>query len=187
MDKIILSDVDSVLLNFNAGFEIYLRELNYPIRPDFHSHNNLTSALNLSFEEEQILVHNFFETDGVFELSAVSHAIDAVQTLYGHGWDFVAISACPSSQTIRERRFQNLEEVFGINFLDLHLTGAGGCKKSVLSSYDPAIWVEDNHVNAVVGHELGHRTFLIDYPHNRIDGCPVERVNDWKEIMDAIR
>ncbi len=187
MEKIIYTDIDLTLLEFNIGFENFLRDERGMDLPQgkLIGYAQLPHAIEISHEEADKLVHDFFDHHGFANLPALDHAPEATQRLYNEGWRFVGISACPESVGT-ERRKKNLEEVLGIPFEAVHLSGYAGCKKAILESVSPSIWVEDNVNHAHVGHELGFKTYLIEQGHNRDAEVKVTRVSSWKEIADDL-
>lgn len=187
MNKIIYSDIDLTLLEFNIGFEDYLRDERGFDLPQgaLIGHSQLPNAIPISHAEADVLVHDFFAHEGFAKLPALIGAPEATQRLYEAGWRFVGISACPVSVG-PERRKKNLEEMLGIPIEQVLLSGYAGCKKSFLESFSPTVWVEDNIGHAMVGHELGYRTYLIDQGHNRDADVTVKRVFNWTEIADDL-
>ncbi len=189
MDKIIYTDIDVTLLDFNVSFESYLRSIDYigdqyPIG-FLKGENNLAAVMGIPAEESAQLVHDFFETSHFSELPAIEGSVEAVQSLYRDGWRFIAISACPSSVGAEARK-SNLENVFNIPFEEVHLTGFGGCKREILSQFKPTIWVEDHVGHANVGHELGYRSYLLTHKHNKGVRTDAFRMDDWWGIVDDI-
>ncbi len=185
MDKILYTDIDLTVLDFNGPFEDYLieRGVDIPAPGHLEGHCRLSEAIDVSVEEEAMFVADFFRSDFYYRLPALEDAAEAVQRLYSDGWSFVAISACPDEKSVLEGRKTNLEAALGIPFRAVHSTGINGCKREVLSNFAPSVWVEDHYLNAVSGHQLGYQTFLIDQKHNRHHVAPMPRVNSWKEIV----
>lgn len=185
MDRILYTDIDLTVLDFNGPFEDYLvsQGVNIPAPGHLEGHCRLSEAIDVSVEEEAMFVAEFFRSDYYYRLPPLEGAADAVQRLHEEGWSFVAISACPDEESVLEGRKTNLEAALGVPFLAVHSTGIGGCKKEVLKGFTPSIWVEDHYLNAVAGHELGYRTFLVNQKHNQHHDAPMTRVDSWKEIV----
>ena len=184
-DKVIISDIDSTLLNFNIPWENFVESkgVEIPHRGFLQGHCRLTDALGVDEELEMELLGEFFSSQEFYDLPALTGAPEALQLLHSDGWTFSAITACPDGDLVSERRKNNLERVLGVPFTDVHITGVGGCKRNALSRYHPTVWVEDHFQNAVVGHEMGFRTFLMNQKHNRGHSAPMTRVDNWAEIV----
>jgi hypothetical protein len=180
MDKIIYTDVDSTVLDFNSKWETFVRDrgVAIPYEGYLQGHCRLTDALGLDEAREMELIAEFFDSEHFYDLPAVKGAQEAVQRLYAAGWRFVAVTACPNGEAVVAGRKGNLERALGIPFLAVHTTGVGGCKRDVLSMFGPTVWVED--------HDLGYRTFLINQTHNRHNDAPMTRVDTWAEIADQL-
>lgn len=188
MEKILISDIDSTLLDFNSKWEIFVAErgVAIPYEGFLQGHCRLTDALGLDEEVEMNLVYEFFDSEHFYDLPAVKGAREALQRLYSAGWQFIAVSACPNGESVSEGRKRNLEAVLGVPFLAVHTTGVGGGKRAALAQFAPTVWVEDHFENAVTGHELGYRTFLINQLHNNHHDAPMTRVDTWGEIADSL-
>lgn len=185
--KLILTDIDQTLLNFNRPFETFLRErgMNIPIG-SMDGYNNLPDAFpNVTQEETDSLVLEFFSCDMFDNLPPINGSREAVEYLHNEGWEFVGISACPVSVGA-DRRKANLEKSLGVPFQEVILSGLTECKGNYLRNFDPAVWVEDNASHSNIGHELGHRCYLIDMLHNRGKIARGKRVSNWKEIVDDL-
>jgi phosphoglycolate phosphatase-like HAD superfamily hydrolase len=188
MAKIIYTDVDSTVLDFNAKWEGFVRDRGIAIPHEgfLQGHCRLTDALGIDEAVEMKLVTEFFGSDHFYNLPAVEGAPEALQRLHSEGWRFVAVTACPNGEAVVAGRRGNLERALGVPFDAVHTTGVGGCKRDVLSMFAPTVWVEDHYQNAVTGHELGYRTFLIDQTHNRHHEALMTRVGNWSEIASQL-
>lgn len=188
MPKILYTDVDSTVLNFNTKWEEFIRlaGIEIPHRGFLQGHCRLTDAIGLDEETEMALLRDFCKSDHFYDLPAVEGAQEALQSLSGEGWKFVAVTACPDGEAVSEGRKANLERVLGVPFEAVHITGIGGCKKGVLSRFTPTVFVEDSFHNATMAHDLGYRTFLMNQTHNEHHDAPMARVNTWAEIVSHI-
>jgi FMN phosphatase YigB (HAD superfamily) len=187
VSKIIYTDVDATVLDFNLHWEPWLREQGYDF-PDDHLHrfNRLTLAFGISDEEESDVVHRYFACEHAYSVPAMKGAAEAMRSLHVCGWRFVAITACPNTAGIAQRRRNNLEAVLGVPFEEVIATGFVS-KRAVLSSLEPSVWIEDNYDNALAGHELGFDTYLINHAYNAdLPDAGMTRVNDWSEIVERL-
>lgn len=184
MGKVVYTDVDLTLLDFNEPFEEFIRSQGHDIpygATEGQAH--LPACFDVSQEVADELVRTFFLDATFGALPPIAGAQDVVQRLHKDGWKFVAITACPDS--VHELRRQNLKDVFGFD-MEVHYSGFGGCKKDILTKYAPTVWVEDNVGHAEVGLELGYETFLINQRHNRDATTGATRVDTWLEIEERL-
>lgn len=185
MDKVIYTDVDLTLLDFNAPFEKFAREMGHPVPIGATvGQAHLPDCYDIDPAEAAKLVQAFFEDAAFGNLPPIAGSQDVVQRLHAGGWDFVAITACPDS--VHNRRLENLRYVFGIEFRDVIYSGFGGCKKDILSGFTPSVWVEDNVGHAEIGHDLGFNTFLINQLHNHGKETNATRVDTWSQIEERL-
>lgn len=183
---LILTDIDNTLLCFQSAFEGWLRHKGV----DFHE-----GALNTFYDidsmfdepvDSQALVNEFFGTRWASQFCALRNCNEPVNQLKEMGYQFIAISACDDADgTLKEARERNIREVFGFD-MEVHLTGYAGTKRDLLSSFEPAIWVEDHVSNAELGAELGHTTYLIDHTYNSKAEGNFTRVADWHELVEHL-
>lgn len=186
MSKIIYTDIDLTLLDFNSPLEEFMRENGHDV-PHGHLEGqcHLWKVMGYTPQAADAIIHDFFDSDYFGKLPPLRGSVEPVQRLYSEGWRFVAISACPATIPSKIRQ-ENLQNAFGIPFEEVHLSGFGGCKRNILEMFHPTIWVEDHVKNAHVGQELGFDTFLIDQKHNRDAEISVTRVSGWEEIFNKL-
>lgn len=184
MDKVIFTDIDLTLLDFNHSFEIFLRERGMDIpEGSLRGHAHLPIAHpDISYEETHDLVHEFFQHEHFTTLPPLDHVRVSVQTLHRDGWEFVGISACPDWLDSNIRK-QNLETQLDIPFREVILSGMTGCKGDYLREFSPSVWVEDNVRHHEIGHSLGFQSYLISHLHNEDAEVSGKRVMDWREIV----
>lgn len=181
-------DVDLTVLDFVAKWEPFLVEngVHLPEPGFLKGHCRLTDALGMDVALETELLNKFFDSSAFYDLPAIEGAPEALQALYRHDWRFVAVTACPNGKGVSEARRGNLEAVLGVPFEEVYTTGIGGCKRDILASFTPTVFVEDNFENALIGQELGYQTFLISQKHNLHHDAPMIRVDHWSEIVDQL-
>jgi hypothetical protein len=186
-DKLILTDVDNVLVRWGDGFDRFIRGV-LGRDPVGHCDDFERIAHWLGIEQEEVypLISTYHHDHrGLLSLEAYEDAACYVPLLAEAGWRFIAVSALRNDGDAEVMRRENLRALFGDAIVDLHLTG--GDKSAVLAAYPSAVWVEDAWKYALQGHAAGHRTFLIERPYNRgvsHDGPTV--VNGWNDIYSAL-
>ena len=187
---ILLTDVDEVLFKWAAVFERWIRE-----HKGYNPSNSITDVyrvekwLNLSKDEGEALLQEFNSKNEAFgNLEPYADATDYVPRISQLGYSFIAITACPNDPVTEERRRKNIEKHFPGVFKGLFCVGVGGSKLETLQKFNTTYWVEDSLKHAIVGAELGHKSLLINRPHNIEHAVPTNilRVNGWHEIYDIV-
>lgn len=189
MEKLILTDVDGVLLWWSRAFEVFVvEELKWDIPTRLEDFYIIEDWLDIHPDEANDLVRKFHETTHMSCIPPMPGVQENIQKLVEHGYRFVAITACGASDLTYRMRLQNLSECFGDIFDAIHMVGVHESKAIWLSKYEPTIYVEDTARHANTAAEIGHTAFLINYPHNRKNEThpDVRRVPGWGEIVNSI-
>ena len=191
-EKIILTDVDGVLLDIHTSMNHFLEKEKNIIFDDSEWNKTywLSEILNVTKDVERDLFAEFSQSDYFKNLSARECALTSLQNLANDGWRFVAVTAAgqglksQNMNKVLQNRMDNLEKHFGNVFEDIHITNVFDCKSPVLKRYNPTWWVEDSVTNAIVGHENGHRSVIMHTRHYAAEkntiNLPV--VQSWGEI-----
>jgi hypothetical protein len=182
--KLILTDLDETVLNWQEPFEVWIRKYtNYFPKGSIVDCRNLEQWLNVSYEESHKLIAEFNRTLYFGALDPVLEAEKYIPMLYKEGFRFIGITAVDNDYWTQHTRRKNLEFLFPKAFIGIHCNGIGEPKDACLKLYRPTWWVEDKMRHAKVGAELGHKSFLMDYHFNENEHHPlVKRVKSWKDI-----
>lgn len=190
-EKIILTDIDGVVLDFASSFSPYIK--------DNHNH---TGCLDSFFSEvhstgrHMEVVANFCMSDYFKSLEAKDCALSVLNDLRRDGWRFIAITACDTEydkqclKTSYQNRMDNLERHFPGVFEDMHFSKWSTGKGEILKRFAPTWWVDDRADHAYEGHEAGHSSIIMRSVEVKIasmenpKNLPV--VDDWFEIKDMI-
>ena len=194
MNKIILTDVDEVLLKWGYHFEQWYRNTcgNFgrtEPASELKNAENVEEWLNCDLETTRKLVKQFNQCKDNFPfLTPYDDALEYVNKLHkDYGYTFVAITACDTDRWTHDVRFNNLEKYFPGVFDTVHCTGLSSSKVDYLQRYHPTYWVEDKTRHAEDGGNLGHQSFLITRTYNEKDELTIsKRVKSWKEIFNCI-
>lgn len=186
MNKLILVDVDEVLLHWKKEFSKFLHDLEMHPTVPWTTHN-MVIWLNIPRPEVDKLIYEF-NTSGRFEnLEEYEYSVESVTKLAEKGYRFVAISACGSDPLVTKIRRRGLEKSFGKVFDDIHCVDGSVGKRSLLESYPKTWWIDDSKENVLIGHEIGHTTLLFDQlPNKDFEHDEITRVYNWKEIYQII-
>ena len=188
--KLILTDVDGVLLEWVQSFQTWIRT-NHPelqLNPDWRALYTIHDWYGLEMMGGHDLVYEFNNSEAIKNMLPYGDAPDYVVRLANAGYDFIAITSMGAKEEAIEWRKQNLKAWFGGAITRLIVTPLHDDKSEYLQEFQPAIWIEDKPGNAEVGFKLGHRTYLMSHGHNgnHFTSMGITRVDGWKEIYDSI-
>lgn len=189
MTKVVITDIDEVVFNWQGPFEKWiLREGKYTPTQPLCNFWDIERWLEIPYDEGRHLIEEFNHLEEFwpnFEpLSEVRKNILALEDL---GYKFVAVTACSEDEWTHVNRWHNLKRCFGTAFDTLHCVGLSASKKEMLERYKPTYWVEDKLRHAIDGADLGHTSFIVDYPWNRYaNDDRITRVKNWNDIFEII-
>ncbi|MHA1539799.1 MAG: hypothetical protein ACTSXQ_04930 [Alphaproteobacteria bacterium] len=188
MKKIILTDVDGVLLNWEVAFDTWLRENGQKII-DPTAYKIYQKIGAPTKEEGRLVAKKFNESARIGFLEPLRDAVHYVQKLAAEGWEFHALTSMSNDPYAQKLRMMNLETVFGTGiFTKLACTETGMDKDEILAPYKDSnlFWLEDKTTNADLGKRLGLRSVLIAHPYNENGEDAFPRVEKWEELYKII-
>lgn len=190
MKKLILTDADGVLLDWEWAFRVWMLERGYTLTEDnkssyyLHHHFN-----NLTQPEAKKLVKIFNESAAIGFLPALRDSTYYVKRLHEeHGYQFRVITSLSLDKNAQKLREMNLRKLFGNAIEDVICLDTGADKDQALEPYRNSNlwWIEDKPENADVGHKLGLRSILVEHGHNMHHTCNYDLVKNWKQIYEII-
>ena len=188
--KIILTDADGVLLDWEWAFSVWMQERGYTLKADnkksyyLHHHYN-----ELEEKDAKKVVKTFNESAAIGFLPALRDSVYYVKLLHEkHGYQFRVITSLSLDKNAQKLRGKNLRKLFGNAIETVICLDTGADKDDALAPYKDSDmwWIEDKPQNADVGHELGLRSILIEHGHNMHHLCNYPIVKNWKEIYELI-
>jgi FMN phosphatase YigB (HAD superfamily) len=192
--KLILTDVDGVLLHWEWMFDIWMTKHGYN-KQDATAYST-SEAYCISEEEGDRLCTMFNETVYIRNLPPYFDAIRYTRKLHEeHGYVFHAITSISSDPLVIESRVENLHRVFGRSmFFDITCLNHAVSKTTILKQYQNSkcFWIEDHLENCALGNDLGLRPLLINQTYNQTNSTSdkrykyLHRVGSWKQIYDII-
>lgn len=191
--KLILTDVDDVVLDWRKAMSSYivscvdLHERDIP--EEFLDFTKLVDdeALAAARMPERARIAEFNASPSFSALHAHSDAALVLPALHRLGCRIIAITAAGEGARLTERRWRNLEAVFGPIFEDVVCVGLHGSKRRELARHAPAIWVDDSYNNARDGADMGHTSFhFADRRKSPGTDSRVRPVTNWAEIARLI-
>jgi hypothetical protein len=191
----VLLDCDDVLLDIIPGFRPFAEtRLGRRLSPGPSSFD-LSTWLSIPREQTHDLIQAFNETEGSgFEvLDPIPGAVEAVRWMRAQGLELHVVTSCSALPAVRDRRFGNLEAVFGAgSFADLVCLDLGQPKFDALARHPRSLWIDDLPKNVVAGHRAGHLSCLIEGHHNRggqdaeMEALGLPWYRDWEHLMGRV-
>jgi FMN phosphatase YigB (HAD superfamily) len=190
MNKLILTDADGVLLDWEWAFSVWMRERGYTLTADnkksyyLHHHYN-----ELEEKDAKKIVKQFNESAAIGFLPALRDSTYYVKRLHEeYGYQFRVITSLSLDKDAQRLREMNLHKIFGDAIESVICLATGADKDEALAPYEGSgqWWIEDKPQNADVGHKLGLKSILVEHGHNMDHMCPYPVVKNWKEIYELI-
>jgi hypothetical protein len=189
--KLILTDVDGVLLDWEYAFDIYMQQHGFNKIADGGLKYNIGTRYNISSDQGKKLIKIFNESAHIGFLPPLRDAMYYVKKLVEeHGYRFHAITALSLDPNACELRKMNLQKLFGkVAFDKFVFVDTGADKDQALEPYRDSgcFWVEDKIVNCQLGRDFGLRSLLMEHGHNmEYDDPEIPRVRNWREIYEIV-
>jgi FMN phosphatase YigB (HAD superfamily) len=189
-NKLILTDADGVLLDWEWAFSVWMQERGYTLTADnkksyyLHHHYN-----ELEEKDAKKVVKAFNESAAIGFLPALRDAAYYVKRLHEeHGYEFRVITSLSLDKNAQKLREMNLRKIFGNAIESVICLDTGADKDHALAPYKDSgmWWIEDKPQNADVGHALGLKSILVEHGHNMHHECDYPVVKNWKELYSII-
>jgi len=191
-DKVILVDVDGVLLDWEYAFTGWMEKHNYKVVEGQENDYHIGTRYGLPEEDKERIVRMFNESAWIRKLPPLRDAIKYVKKLHEeYGYVFRVISSLSDCYYSQHLRTKNLIEMFGPSvFENFTYLDTGADKDEALEQYrgTGCYWIEDKPENANLGDNLGLESILVNHHHNRTAEVNqyVNRANNWEEIYELI-
>lgn len=188
-DKIILTDADGVLLDWESAFHKWMESHGH-VKVAYGMYD-ICEQYGMEKSDGRALIRIFNESAWVGYLKAFRDARSGVAKLYEYGYRFHCITSLSlDKKAIRLRKY-NLENVFGKGtFKEVLCLDTGAHKDEALAPYkgSDAYWIEDKLENAEAGAKVGLRSILLTHGHNENEKLTnsIQRANNWSGIVDII-
>ena len=189
MEKIILTDCDGVLLDWEWAFRVWMIEHGYQFKPEgkmeyqLHHHYRDTTK-----EDIKKLVRIFNESAAIGFLPALRDSTYYVKRLYEeHQYRFRVITSLSLDKNAAKLREMNLHKVFGDAIESVICLDTGADKDDALAKYKDSgyFWVEDKPENCLAGAKQGLKPLLMEHGFNMHDkDFPL--MKNWKEIYNYV-
>lgn len=188
-NKVILTDCDGVLLDWEYSFSIWMGQHGFSkINPTKY---NIGKAYDIPEDQGKKLIKIFNESAAMGFLPAHRDAMYYVKRLHEeHGFVFHAITSLSKDENAQELRRMNLRKLFGQTaFEKFVFLDTGADKNEALEPYrgTGCYWIEDKIQNADAGFDIGLVPLLMEHGHNMDNPTPnYPKVKNWQEIYNII-
>ena len=191
-EKIILTDADGVLLDWEFTFHQWMLEHGYSLDTDAEHEYEIALKYKLLPEEKRRLVRAFNESAVIEHLTPFRDAVKYVKKLHEeYGYVFRVITSQTLDIHANRLREKNLRALFGTAIERVICLDTGADKDKELDQYrgTGCYWIEDKPENAIVGAVRGLESLLVAHDHNadlEDMNLNVTRVQNWEEIYRII-
>ena len=186
--KLIVTDCDGVLFDWEGHFENWMNSRGYIKVPNYDiTQYSLHFHYGIPKKEIIELIERFNESSAIGFCEPYLDAVEYVPKLKEAGYRFHVITSLSDNPYSGKARAINLQHTFGDIFDRLLCLPVGADKDEALKPYkgSRAFWIEDKLSNAIDGHKIGMKALLMKQDHNDNSmGIPV--LHNWKEIYDYI-
>ena len=189
MNKLILTDADGCLLDWEWAFRVWMTEHGYEFNEAGKKSYYLTKHYDISENEVLTQVRMFNESAAIGFLPALRDATHYVKRLHEeHGYKFRVITSLSVDKNAQKLRIMNLKKLFGDAIEQVEFLDTNAPKDQVLIPYKNSnmFWIEDKTQNADIGHKLGLRSLLVEHGFNMNHECEYPIVKNWKEIYSIV-
>lgn len=189
MEKVILTDCDGVLLNWESHFDEWMNSHGYYMKTENRGHYDICLRYNLPKPRKDELVRAFNESAVIGFLPPHRDAVKFVRKLHEeYGYVFRVITSLSKLSFASYLRVRNLRELFGTAIEQVICLDTGADKDQALAPYQNRnmFWIEDKPQNALVGHNFGLSSILMLHDHNVEDSGPYVKVRTWREIYELV-
>ena len=190
-DKIILTDCDGVILDWEEGFSVWMEHHGHEKVEGYQYVYSIGDRYGLTREQGNKLVKQFNESAAIGFLPPLRDAQYFVKKLHEqHQYKFICITSLsldPYAKYLRER---NLKKLMGDAFIDVVCLDTGADKDTILQEYGENYpgnyWIEDKPENVNWGIDAGLNGILIEHGHNLDYEGNATIVKNWEEIYNII-
>jgi len=189
LNRVILTDCDGVLMNWEYARNVWMQTQGYKIVDDGQQHYDMKDRYNLPSSVSRRLVRQFNESAAMGFLPPLRDAMYYVDLLHRkHGYTFHMITALSNDEHAQMLRIQNCKKLFGETaFTKFIFCDTGEDKDEVLEPYRDSglLWIEDKLLNAQTGDRLGLESIMVEHAHN-MNNEEFPTFATWKDIYEYV-
>lgn len=191
-EKIILTDIDGVVLDWEEGFSVWMEHHGHDTVEGFKEFYSIHDRYGIEQERGKKLIEQFNSSAAIGFLPPLRDAQYYIKKLHEkHNYQFIALTSLSSDPYAQKLRERNLAKLFGDNtFKEVICLSCGADKDDDLialsDKYYGCYWIEDKVANAEVGAAVGYKTFLMEHGHNMKARGDYTIVKNWEAIYNGI-
>ena len=189
-EKVIVTDCDGVLLNWEYAFDIWMNEKGHYKKEDSEFIYSIGDRYGITNAQGKGYIKLFNESASIGFLPALRDAVHYVKLLHEkHGYVFDVVTSLSTNPHAVKLREKNLKKVFGKNtFRNIVCLDTGADKYDHLwlhyAGYEHC-WLEDKPENAYHGKLVGMKPILIEHGHN-MDNTDFPLAKTWEDVYNII-
>lgn len=187
-NKLILTDCDGVLLDWEYAFNVWMNDRGYELVSPLTY--QITNRYRVTDSEAKDCVKLFNESAAIGFLPPLRDAMHYVRKIHEeYGFIFRVITSLSTDAHAGKLRRRNLKKLFGTAIEQVVCLETSAPKGDALEQYRDSgmLWVEDNCRNAEVGAELGLNSIIVEHGHNMNYDSNIPLVKSWREIYEMVR
>jgi len=189
-NKIILTDVDGVLLEWEKHFRQWMMSRGFTLRKGAEKKYSMIERYGIKKELKESLIEEFNRSAWMSIQEPMPDSQTWVKLLHAEGWTFIPITSQTTDIPAQELRKKRLKELFGGTvFENFIILDTGAHKDAALAEFHGTNlwWIEDKWSNAKKGLEFGLRPLIYNHTYNqKFYDKKITRVNNWKHIYQII-
>lgn len=195
----VVTDVDGVLIDWMPGFVNWMENNGYQIKDESRGEYLLGAAFGMSEEKIMEFIQIFNddapESGQLGYLNGDHNIATVLNELRAMGCTISIITKFSDKPSSIEKRKENLYNLFGDVFEDVHIISLYGCKNPLLTAYRDKYstcnrfwWLEDNIINAEMGVNMGYRTMLMQHTYNKATDIDnrIKRISRWTDVLTDV-
>jgi len=190
-DKIILTDCDGVVLDWEEGFSVWMEHHGHKKVEGYQFEYSIGDRYGLDKSQGNKLVKQFNESAAIGFLPPLRDAQYFVKKLHEqHQYKFLCITSLSLDPYAKYLRKRNLKKLMGNAFIDVVCLDTGADKDEILKEYGEkypgAYWIEDKPENVDWGIDAGLKGILIEHGHNMDYNGDATVVKNWEQVYRII-
>lgn len=185
--KVIVTDVDGVLLNWEDAFQIWMEHQGFERVKGHQFIYNAAEQFGLNKTEGKKWVRLFNQSAAIGFLPPLRDAQEIVKLLNNnYGYRFVVCTSLSKDKAAQELRTQNLKKIFGDVFDEFVYLDTGADKDAALyklaKKYRGCLWIEDKLENCEVGAKVDFESVLMEHGYNMNLDHDFFVAKSWEDI-----
>jgi len=191
MKKIILTDADGCILDWEYAFDVWMQQHGFQKQDGGQLVYSIGKRYGIDVEQGKKLIKIFNESAAIGFLPPLRDAMYYIKRLHEeHGYVFHCITSLSKDENAQELRTMNIRKLFGKTAFEKFIyLDTGADKDEVLEKYRNKgyYWIEDKITNAQAGAKVGLKSLLMEHGHNMdFVGNDAQLVKNWKDVYERI-